>query len=294
MRGLFVIAIAPVISVMLPLAAWAEIKTQVVEYKQGDTVLEGYLAYDDAITTPRPGVLVVHTWTGVGDYVKQRTEQLAAEGYIAFAADIYGKGIRPNNPTDAAAQAKIYRSDRQLMRDRAQAGLTVLKNHPLSIDSQLAAIGYCFGGGVSLELARSGAPVAGVVSFHGNLDTPNPAAAQNIKGKVLVLHGASDPYVPPEQVAAFEKEMTTANVDWQLIAYGGAVHSFTEPAAGNDKSKGAAYDRQADVRSWAAMKQFFAEIFGRSATPTTYRPPNRRLPLLPPNRSRDRERPSAR
>lgn len=277
MRGLFVFAIAPLISLMVPLTAWAKIKTQVVEYKQGNTVLEGYLAYDDAITTPRPGVLVVHTWKGINDYVKERTEQLAELGYVAFAADIYGKGIRPDNPTDAAAQAKIYRSDRQLMRDRAQAGLAVLKNHPLSVDSQLAAIGYCFGGGVSLELARSGAPVAGVVSFHGNLDTPNSADAEQIKGKVLVLHGASDPYVPPEQVAAFEKEMTAANVDWQLIAYGGAVHSFTEPAAGNDKSKGAAYDRQADMRSWAAMKQFFAEIFGASATPPTYRPPQLKM-----------------
>jgi dienelactone hydrolase len=276
MKVLLSLVLAPIATLLIPLSALAALRTQLVEYKQGDTVLEGYLAYDDAIKTRRPGVMVVHEWMGIGDYVKRRTEQLAQMGYVAFAADIYGKGIRPNNPKDAAAQAGIYRGNRPLLRDRARAGLAVLQNNPLVDSSRIAAIGYCFGGGTVLELARSGAPVAGVVSFHGNLDTPNPADAKNIKAKVLVLHGAIDPIVPPAQVAAFEKEMNEAGVDWQLISYGGAVHSFTNPGAGNDKTKGSAYDAAADRRSFAAMKLFFDELFGRS--PSLFRPPNRPMP----------------
>ena len=253
--------IAPLFALLCSTVAQAEVQTQVVEYKQGDTVLEGYLAYDDEATGKRRGVMVVHEWTGIDSYVRQRVEQLAELGYVAFAADIYGKGIRPKNEQEAAAQAKIYRSDRQLLRDRALAGLQVLQKNQQVNPSQVAAIGYCFGGGTVLELARSGANVAGVVSFHGNLDTPNPSDAKNIQGRVLVLHGADDPLVPDEQVAAFVNEMRQANVDWQLIAYGGAVHSFTNPEAGDDKSQGVAYDAEADRRSFADMRQFFNEIF---------------------------------
>ncbi|WP_239033132.1 dienelactone hydrolase family protein [Leptothermofonsia sichuanensis] len=223
MKVLLATLIAPLASLFMAVAAQAELRTQVVEYNHGNTILEGYLAYDDEFKGPRPGVLIVHEWTGLGTYVKQRADQLAKLGYVAFAADIYGKGIRPDNPKDAATQAGIYRADRQLLRDRATTSLAVLKKNPLANPEQIAAIGYCFGGGTVLELARSGAPIAGVVSFHGNLDTPNPADAKNIQAKVLVLHGAIDPYVPPEQVAAFEKEMNAAKVDWQLISYGGGV-----------------------------------------------------------------------
>ncbi len=239
----------------------AEIRTSIIEYKQGNTVLEGYLAYDDQIQGQRPGVLVVHAWKGLGEYEKRRARELANLGYVAFAADIYGRGIRPKNRTEAAAQANFYRSNRELMRERVKAGLQFLKQHSLAIPEKTAAIGYCFGGGVVLELARSGANVAGVVSFHGNLDTPNPKDARSIQGKVLVLHGADDPFVPMEQVEAFAKEMGDAKVDWQLVMYGGAVHSFTNPNSGNDPSRGAAYNGDADRRSWEAMKQFFAEIF---------------------------------
>jgi dienelactone hydrolase len=237
------------------------LKTQAIEYKDGDVTCEGYLAYDDAIAGPRPGVLVVHEWTGLGSYAKMRTDKLAQMGYVAFAADIYGKGIRPKNTDEAAAQASIYRKDRQLMRRRAQAALQVLADNKLVDRKKIAAIGYCFGGGTVLELARSGADLVGVVSFHGNLDTPNPADAKNIKGKILVQHGGSDPYVTAEQLAAFEKEMADAGVNWQVIIYGGAVHSFTNPDSGTDPTKGAAYNEQADKRSWLAMKQFFEEIF---------------------------------
>jgi dienelactone hydrolase len=260
-KSLFCVLIAPVVVLLGASQALAKLQTKVVEYKDGNTVLEGYLAYDDAISGKRPGVLVVHEWNGLGSYVKTRAEELAKLGYVAFAVDMYGKGIRPKNREESAAQAKIYRSDRQLMRSRANAGLFVLQQNSLTDTKRIAAIGYCFGGTTVLELARSGANISGVVSFHGGLDTPNPSDAKNIKTKVLVLHGANDPLVPAEQVTAFETEMRQASVDWQLVAYGGAVHSFTNPEAGNDPSKGIAYNEAADKRSWAAMKQFFSEIF---------------------------------
>ncbi len=246
---------------VLAVNAQAEVRTEVVEYKQGDAVLEGYLAYDDAVKGKRPGVLIVHEWMGVNQYVKKRAEQLAKLGYVAFAADIYGKDVRPKTRDEAAAESKKYKADRKLMRARVNAGLDVLKNHKLADTKRTAAIGYCFGGTTVLELARSGADVTGIVSFHGGLDTPNINDAKNIKGKVLVLHGGDDSFVPAEQVASFQDEMRKAGVDWNMVIYGGAVHSFTNPDSGNDNSKGAAYNEKADRRSWEDMKQFFSEIF---------------------------------
>lgn len=242
----------------------AAIKTETVEYKEGDTVLEGFIAYDDAILNKRPGVLVVHQWKGVTDYEKGRARQLAELGYVAFVADIYGKGVRPATPQLAGAEAGKYKNDRALLRKRVQAGLSELKKNRMVDTSRTGAIGYCFGGTTVLELARSGADVTGVVSFHGGLGTPNAEDAKNIKGKVLALHGADDPHVPVDEVLAFGEEMRNAKADWQLIAYGNAVHSFTDKNAGTDNSKGAAYNEKADKRSWEAMKDFFAEIFKRS------------------------------
>ena len=239
----------------------AAVKTEVVQYQQGNTILEGYLAWDDAIQGRRPGVLAVHEWTGLGDYAKGRARKLAEMGYLAFAADIYGKGVRPRAPQEAGAEAGKYKKDRKLMRARVLSGLEALRSNPLCDTKRVAAIGYCFGGTCVLELARSGADIAGVVSFHGGLDTPTPEDAKQIKCKVLVLHGGDDPHVPMKDVEAFENEMRAGGVDWQLIVYGGAVHGFTNPAAGSDKSRGAAYDEKADRRSWEAMKAFFAEIF---------------------------------
>jgi dienelactone hydrolase len=236
-------------------------RTEVVRYKHGDVLLEGYLAYDDTVKRKRPGVIVVHAWMGLDAYTKRRTQQLAKLGYVAFAIDMYGKGVKAKDAEEAARLAGIYRADRALIRSRARAGLEVLKGHSLTDAKRTAAIGYCFGGGTVLELARSGADVAGVVSFHGNLDTPNPGDAENIKGKVLVLHGADDPIVPTDQIIAFQDEMGKANVDWQMVIYGGAVHAFTNPEAGNDPSRGAAYNEKADRRSWEAMRTFFTEIF---------------------------------
>jgi dienelactone hydrolase len=242
-------------------SAEAKVHTETVVYKHGETNLEGLLVYPEDSSRLLPGVLVVHDWGGPGPYAHRRAEQLAEAGYVAFAIDMYGQGVRPTTTEEKARQAGIYRSDRALMRARARAGLDLLLASPRVDSKRVAAIGYCFGGGTALELARSGAPLAGVVSFHGNLDTPDPADAKAIKAKILICHGADDPYVPAEQVSAFQKEMKDAGVDYQFIAYSGAVHAFTQKEAGNDNSKGAAYNEAADRRSWQAMRDFFAEIF---------------------------------
>jgi dienelactone hydrolase len=244
-------------------SAQAAIRSETVEYQDGDAVLEGYLAYDDALQGPLPGVLIVHEWTGLGPYVKRRAQEIAGLGYVAFAADIYGKGIRPKNQQEAALQSGIYKKDRALMRRRVNAGLQALEKDPRADRSRLAAIGYCFGGTTVLELARSGADVRGVVSFHGGLDSLAPQDAKHIKAKVLVLHGADDPFSPPQDIAAFQDELRKAGVDYQFVFYGGAGHSFTNPEAGGDPSKGAAYNASADRRSWEAMKQFLTEIFAK-------------------------------
>jgi dienelactone hydrolase len=251
---LFCLAAAP---------AAAALKSQIVEYRQGGTVLEGYLAYDDAVAGKRAAVLVMHEWTGINPYITGRVDQLARMGYVAFAADIYGKGIRPQTMEEAGKQASLYKGDRPLLRARARAGLDALLKQPQADPARVAAIGYCFGGTAALELARDGAPLAGVVCFHGGLQTPLPAGKGGVKAKVLVLHGGDDPYVPAAEVAAFQEEMRTAGADWTFTAYGGAVHSFTNPDSGNDASKGAAYSAPADRRSWEAMKSFLAELFGK-------------------------------
>ena len=238
----------------------AAIHTETVEYKQGDTTLEGFVAYDDAIKGARPGVLIVHQWLGLTDYEKYRAEMLAQLGYVAFCADIYGKGVRPQNYQDAGAEATKYKTNRALLRLRVNAGLAKLKQNELVDTNRIAAIGYCFGGTTVIELARSGAALNGIVSFHGGLDSPAPTDGKNIQCKVLVCHGADDPFEKPEDLAAFESEMRAANVDWRLIMYGGAVHSFTQPMA-DGSLPGAKYNERADKRSWQDMKQFFAEIF---------------------------------
>ena len=239
----------------------AAIVTRPLEYKAGDLTLIGYLVYDDAKPGQRPGVLVVPDWTGLGDFAKKKAEEVAALGYVALAVDMYGGGLIAADQEEAAKLSGALKANRAEMRARVRAGLEALAKRPQVAPGKLAAIGFCFGGTAVLELARSGAPVAGVVSFHGGLDTPDPGDAKNIAGKVLVLHGADDPFVPPSEVSAFEDEMRRGKVDWQLNAYGGAVHSFTNPKAGVDPSRGAAYNESATRRSWRAMRDFFAELF---------------------------------
>jgi dienelactone hydrolase len=253
-----------ILSLLAIASASAAIVEKPVEYKQGDLTLEGFHVYDDKVEGKRPAVLVIHQWTGLSDYEKMRSRKLAELGYNVFAADIYGKGVRPVPPA-AGQEAGKYKGDRDLFRSRLNAALDVLKADEHTDTSRIAAIGYCFGGGGALELARSGADIAGVVSFHGAIDAApgKEAPAGGVKAKVLVLHGAIDPHVPSEHVLAFGKEMENAGADWQFVAYGDAVHSFTQERAGNDPSKGSAYNEKADKRSWEAMKTFFAEIFAK-------------------------------
>jgi dienelactone hydrolase len=248
--------------------ARAEIITRRVEYTSGKAVMEGYLAYNSATAPKTPAVLIFHEWWGINPYVQRRAKEIAELGYVAFCVDIYGKGIRPKTPAEAGQQAAIYRKDPMLMRKRAQAGLDEVKTFKFVDKKRIAAIGYCFGGGSALELARSGAGLVGVASFHGNLDTQYPAKKGGIKGKILILHGAEDPVTPPAKLASFEAEMKNAGVDWQVNIYCDAVHAFTNPDSGNDPSKGAAYNRNADLRSWEALKIFLKEIFSSSLTNT--------------------------
>ncbi len=242
-------------------AAQAKMITKSLDYQSGQVACRGFLAYDDKFEGKRPGVLIAHQWLGLTNYEKTRAVQLASLGYVAFALDLYGKGNTPKDAAAAGPLAGSFKANRTLWRQRANDGLRALQAQP-NVDTQnIAAIGYCLGGGTVLELARSGADVKGVVSFHGTLDTPTPQDAKNIKGKVLVLHGAIDPYSPMPTVLALSDEMEHAKVDYHIDLYGGAVHSFTQPDAGNDPSKGAAYNAQADARSFEAMIAFFNEIF---------------------------------
>jgi dienelactone hydrolase len=245
-----------------PLLTEAALQGRAVEYTSDGATLEGFVAYDDSIKSERPAVLVVHDWMGLSDHTKDTCTKLAKEGYIAMAADIYGKGVRPADRTAAAELAGKYKNDRQLLRQRVMAGYDYLSQAPFVAKGKIAVIGYCFGGTTAIELARAGAPVTGVVSFHGGLDSPSPADGTNIKAHLLILHGADDPFVKPDDIEAFKKELNDAKVDWEMVYYSGAVHAFTNPKAGNDNSKGTAYNEKADQRSWQAMLDFFKEIFG--------------------------------
>jgi dienelactone hydrolase len=252
-------------AVVLSLAAGvsrAGTLTKLVEYRQGDATLEGSVTYDTAGPARKPGILIFHQWMGPTAYEQKRAEQLAALGYVAFVADVYGKGVRPSNPKEAAAEAGKYRSNRPLFRARGQTALAALRAQPNVLPDKIVAIGYCFGGGAALELGRSGADVLGIVSFHGSLDTPTPEDGKNIRGKVLVLHGADDPNVPRAAVLGLEDELTRAGVDWEVDLYANTVHAFTQPDAGSDKSKGVAYNPEADRRSWQRFQAFLAEVLG--------------------------------
>ncbi len=230
----------------------AAVQTAVVTYKDGDQELEGFVAWDDAVKGQRPGVLVVHDWTGLQDYAKKRATMLAELGYVAFAADIYGKDVRPVDPKECAVCAGEYRSDLPLLRRRVMAALDELKGRRETDPQRLGGIGYCFGGSCVLELARSGADVRGVVSFHGGLGTTLPAAPGAINARILVCHGGADDHVNKE-VPAFQDEMKKSQAKMEFVIYEGAKHGFTKPGGG--------YQEKADKESWAAMEKFFKEVF---------------------------------
>jgi dienelactone hydrolase len=247
------------VSPLAPASFAAKFKT--VEYGKGAEKFEGFVATPSkAFKGTLPAILVVHNWLGVTEETRTQAGRLADLGYVVFAADIYGKGVRPAGPQEAGALAGKYKGDRSLFRERLTLAYEeMLKVAAVNRQATFAA-GYCFGGTGVLELARTGAPLKGVVSFHGGLDSPTPADGANVKAAVLALHGADDPYVPVAELAAFEKEMASNKVDWQLVKFGNTVHSFTEKAAGDDNSKGAAYNAVSDARSFAMTREFLARL----------------------------------
>lgn len=239
--------------------ARAEVKEEQVTYKQGNINLKGYLYYDDAVKGPRPGILVVHEWWGLNEYSKRRARSLAEEGYIALAVDMYGEGKTTEHPKTAGEWSNAVTGE--LRNARFGAAYELLRTHELTDKKKIAAIGYCFGGGVVLREALAGADLVGVVSFHGALPTEGvePGMA---KAKILVCHGAADPFNPPDQVVKFWQVLDKSGADWEFIAFGGAKHSFTSKEADSHGIPALAYNEAADRRSWAAMNRFFKEIFG--------------------------------
>lgn len=242
----------------------AKVITKELVYTVNGTAMQGYLAYEDSIKGKRPGIVVVHEWWGHNDYARKRAQMLAKLGYTAFALDMYGGGKTASHPQDAAKFSAAVKKNLPLARARFTAALEQLKAHPTVDPARLAAIGYCFGGGIVLEMALQGIDLKGVVSFHGTLPPPRDLQPGRVKAKILVLNGAADPFVKPEQIRAFEEEMKAAGVDYRLIQYPGAKHAFTNPAADQYGKKFGiplAYNKQADDKSWQAMQDFFKTIF---------------------------------
>lgn len=244
--------------------AAAALRTGVVEYRLGDETFSGYLAWDDAVEGRRPGVLVVHEWWGHNPYARRRAEMLAGLGYTAFALDMYGAGRLAEHPDEAKAFMSAVTANMPVAEARFGKALEVLQRQDTVDPERVAAIGYCFGGGMVLHMARAGMDLDGVASFHGSLGTQSPAQAGRVKASVLVLNGAADPFVPPEQVQAFEQEMQAAGVDFTLVNYPGVKHSFTNPDAdrfGKQFDMPLAYDAGADADSWEQLQAFLKRIF---------------------------------
>ncbi|GAB7079897.1 dienelactone hydrolase family protein [Megalodesulfovibrio paquesii] len=246
----------------LPGTGHAATVEEPLAYAHGDVQLEGWLGYDNEATGPMPGVLVVHAWKGLDEQSRKTVTRLAALGYVVLAVDMYGKEVRAADAKEAAALSKPFREDRLLMRSRAEAGLKALLATGRVDPARVLALGFCFGGTTVLEMARAGMPLLGVASFHGGLATSLPAEPGAVKASVLVLHGAVDPHVPDAELLAFKDEMEVAGADWQALLLAHAVHSFTDPAAGNDPSRGAAYNAVAAKRAWKAMLDLFEELLG--------------------------------
>ena len=244
--------------------AQAAVQGQEVTYRAGETVLKGYLAYDDSIQCKRPGILVVHEWWGHNAYARKRARMLAELGYTALAVDMYGEGKTAGHPKDAGRFSSEVKQNLPLAKTRFLAALELLQQHPTVDSKHAAAIGYCFGGAIVLEMARAGLDLDGVVSFHGSLGTAHPARCGVVKAKVLVLNGADDSFVKPEHIAGFKQEMKAAGVSYRFVNYPGAKHSFTNPDAdsfGERFGLPLAYHSDADTKSWQAMQEFFNEVF---------------------------------
>jgi dienelactone hydrolase len=243
----------------------AKITKQEVDYKAGETTLKGYLVYDASIPGKRPGVIVVHEWWGHNDYARKRAEMLAELGYTALAIDMYGDGKLANHPDDAMKFAMATLSNAEEAKAKFMAGIDVLKGHESTDSERIAAIGYCFGGGVVLNMARLGVDLDAVVSFHGSLQAVSPVQEGMFNGRMLVCNGAADPMVSQEQIIVFETEMNAAGIDYEVVNYDGAQHSFTNPLADSFGSKFSlplSYNEAADKQSWEAMKKLFGEVFG--------------------------------
>jgi dienelactone hydrolase len=237
------------------------IQTRRVEYSHNNVVLEGLLAWDDALAGPRPAVAIAHTWAGRGAFEEGKAVELAKQGYVGFAIDVYGKGILGKSPEENAALMSPLMQDRVLLLQRITSAVSVLREQPEVDAVNVAAMGYCFGGLCVLDLARSGSDVKGVVSLHGLFTPPENTNSNSITAKVLCLHGYDDPMAEPEAMVALAAELSAAGADWQVHAYGNTVHAFTNPAADNP-DMGTVYSESADRRSRQALVNFLQEIFG--------------------------------
>lgn len=239
----------------------AKLQTSTVRYNDGDVQLQGYFYWDDAFSGKRPGVMVVHEWWGLTDYVRKRAQMLAKLGYVAFAADMYGKDKITEHASQASEWSKQITSNIDLWQKRALLGLDVMRTHELVDGTRTAAIGYCFGGATVMEMAYAGAALAGVVSFHGSLPVATPDQARNVRARVLIEHGSADSFIPPERIVKFQAALNAAGADWEMVTYGGARHGFTNPGADVYGIDNVRYNKVADERSWEDMQRFFKEIF---------------------------------
>lgn len=236
---------------------WGAVQTKAVSYKDGTVELEGFLAWDDAKTGRRPGVLVVHEWWGLNDYARDRARQLAEMGYVAFACDMYGKGKLTDKPAEAREMATAVRSDVSGWRKRAIAGLNVLREQKNVDAGRIGAIGYCFGGSTCLQLAYAGEEVKAVVTFHAALPAITPEEAKKIRSQIVVCHGAADTFIPESAIQSFKAALDEAKVKYEFVSYPKVVHSFTVPDADLRKIEGMKYDKAADEDSWKRMKELF-------------------------------------
>src|SRR5580693_2023415 len=248
------VAVAAVAACLFASTANAEIKTRWIDYKQGETALQGYLAYDDSLTGKRPGVLMLHRRDGMSDLTLENTKMYARQGYVVFAPDIFGKDVRPKTVPEMQAPTTIYTKDRPLMRARTQAGFDVLRANPMVDTSKIAIVGYCFGGEVAVEFAETGAPIVGSVTIHGSFRGYPPEGAKNIHGPVLILHGAEDPVAPLSEVITLVGQLRAAKVAFELNLYSGTEHGFSTPKDADET--------RADNESKVATARFFKQVFG--------------------------------